>query len=274
MDILTHHLNYGCMFRTIRTSDPRFENEHLRIVTVKSSALKGRGDITLYVPPNLTPAMPIAILLHGVYGSHWSWSLGGGAHRTAHELIQAGDIQPMILAMPSDGLWGDGSGYLPHLISNYEEWIVKEVPEAVKIVVAEATDDSPLFITGLSMGGFGALRLGGKYASLFKGISAHSAITDFEQMAQFVEEPLSGYHVDPHNYSVIEALKGNELPPLRFDCGLSDSLLDANRMLHDQLVAAGISHMYEEFEGGHEWPYWEEHIKDSFLFFDSILNKE
>ena len=259
------------MFRTIRTSDPRFEHDHLRIVTVKSAALKGRGDITVYVPAERKAGMPVVILLHGVYGSHWSWSLGGGVHKTAHRMIEAGEMQSMILAMPSDGLWGDGTGYLPHLISDYEQWIVHEVPEVVKIVVEEATDESPLCITGLSMGGFGALRLGGKYASLFSGISAHSAITEFEQMTQFVEEPLAEFTVDPRNYSAIEALVGKKLPPLRFDCGLSDSLLDANRTLHDQLVAAGVAHRYEEFEGGHEWPYWEEHIKDTLLFFDSIL---
>ena len=259
------------MFRTIRTSDPRFEQDNLRIATVKSASLKGRGDVTLYVPPKRTSGIPIVILLHGVYGSHWSWSLGGGAHRTAHRMVEAGEIQPVVLAMPSDGLWGDGSGYLPHLLHDYEQWIVKEVPELVKILVKEATDASPLFISGLSMGGFGALRLGGKYAGQFSGISAHSAITEFEQMAQFVEEPLTDYNVDAANFSVARALIGSALPPLRFDCGLSDSLLDANRMLHDQLVAAGISHRYEEFQGGHEWPYWEEHLRDTLLFFDAIL---
>lgn len=261
------------MFRTIRTSDPRFEKDHLRIITVKSAALKRRGDITLYVPPNRTKDMPVVLLLHGVYGSHWSWSLGGGVHQTAHRLIEAGSMRPMVLAMPSDGLWGDGSGYLPHQVANYEKWIVDEVPEAVKIIVEEVSDDSPFFITGLSMGGYGALRLGGTYAHIFKGISAHSAITNFEQMAQFVEEPLSEYDFDHNEYGVAGALVRNALPPLRFDCGLSDSLLDANRLLHDQLVEAGVSHRYEEFEGGHEWTYWEEHVKDSLLFFESILNR-
>jgi len=262
------------MFRTIRTSDPRFEKDNLRIVTVKSSALKRRGDITLYVPPDRNSDVPVVLLLHGVYGSHWSWSLGGGVHLTAQRMIESGEIQPMVLAMPSDGLWGDGSGYLPHLMADYEQWIVNEVPEAVKIIVKEATDQSPFFISGLSMGGFGALRLGGKYAAFFQGISAHSAITNFEQMEQFVEEKLTEYNVEKQNYSAVGALIDKDLPPLRFDCGLSDPLLDANRTLHDQLVSFGVSHRYEEFEGGHEWAYWEEHVKDSLRFFDAILAKK
>ena len=34
-----------------------------------------------------------------------------------------------------------------------------------------------------------------------------------------------------------------------------------------QLKKAKIAHDYEEFEGGHEWKYWQEHIKKSLMFF-------
>jgi hypothetical protein len=67
-------------------------------------------------------------------------------------MIAAGEIPPLVLAMPSDGLWGDGSAYLPHLEQDFEKWIVEEVP----LAAAEASDlvsaESPLFIAGLSMG--------------------------------------------------------------------------------------------------------------------------
>ncbi len=259
-------------FRTIRISDPRFEHNGLRVVTVKSKMLSGRGDISLFVPDDCPVDVPVVMLLHGVYGSHWSWSMGGGAHRTAARLIEAGEIQPVVLAMPSDGLWGDGSGYVPHASKDYERWIVDEVPAAALEVVAGVTQKSRLFIAGLSMGGFGALRLGGKYAERFAGISAHSAITHFDQMSQFVEEPLSSYDADPANLSTAEALIKNRenLPPLRFDCGTADTLLEANRALHAALDAAGISHVYDEFAGGHEWSYWEEHIADTLRFFDRV----
>ena len=114
-------------FRTIEISEPRFEAEGLRLVTVKSRALGHRADLT-YVPQQAATGtnIPLVILLHGVYGSHWAWSLKGGAHRTAARLIEAGDIPPLALAMPSDGLWGDGSGYFPHREANFERWIVEK----------------------------------------------------------------------------------------------------------------------------------------------------
>ena len=99
-------------FRTIEVSDPAIEAGGLTFVTVKSRALRRRADVTLYVPP-LPPGMtdlPIVVLLHGVYGSHWAWALKGRAHLTAARLIAEGVLPPVALAMPSDGLWGDGSG--------------------------------------------------------------------------------------------------------------------------------------------------------------------
>ena len=49
----------------------------------------------------------------------------------------------MILAMPSDGLWGDGSAYIPHPKQDFEKWIVDEVPTAVGSAVPQVTPRSP-----------------------------------------------------------------------------------------------------------------------------------
>lgn len=265
-------------FRTIQYSNPRFETQGLSHVTVKSEALRGRADITLFVPPEILGRkdVPVVILLHGVYGSHWSWALQGGAHRVAMKLMEAGVIPPMILAMPSDGLWGDGSGYIHqtarHRGGDFERWIVEEVPGAVRETLVEVTAESPWFIAGLSMGGFGAMRIGAKYGARFRGISGHSSITDFEQLAMFVEEPLSSYGVRDDDRSVLQVMleEYHTLPPLRFDCGESDQLLEANRELHAALEAAEIPHVYEEFPGGHEWPYWEAHLEETLKFFGGL----
>jgi putative tributyrin esterase len=264
------------LLETLQISDPRFEHEGLRHLTVKSAALGGRGDITVWLPPGHSEVvhLPLVLLLHGVYGSHWAWALNGGAHRTAGRLISEAAIRPVALVMPSDGLWGDGSGYVRHPDRDFERWIVEEVPWAARQLLPEPLrEQTPLFVTGLSMGGFGALRIGGKYGNdLFSGFSGHSSITHFDQMAQFVEEPLERYGAAPEDRSVLEVLLANrnDLPPLRFDCGLSDPLLDANRQLHAGLEAAGVPHVYEEFPDGHEWPYWEAHLEDTLRFFDHV----
>src|SRR5262249_27299910 len=148
--------------------------------------------------------IPLVILLHGVYGSHWAWALKGGAHRTAARMIDKRELPAMVLAMPSDGLWGDGSGYLPHRHENFERWIVDEVPAAVREAVPSVTEASPVFINGLSMGGFGALRLAAKYPRKFRAAGGHSSITHFSQFKLFVEEPLEQYGCAPSDQSVLE----------------------------------------------------------------------
>lgn len=263
-------------FRTIELSDPRFEAEGLRYVTVKTPNLPGRGDATIWLPPtDIDPPtpLPLVILLHGVYGSHWAWSLKGGAHRTAERLIRSGQLKPMALVMPSDGLWGDGSGYLPHNGYQFDRWIIDDVPKLAAEATPLVTAKSPLFIAGLSMGGYGALRLGARYPTRFRAMAGLSSITQLEQLSQFVEEPIAPYRqADPADESVLALLLANrdQLPPFCFNCGIADQLLGPNRELHEALLEHAIAHTYTEYTGGHEWPYWEEHLADILLFFNAL----
>ena len=125
------------------------------------------------------------------------------------------------------------------------------------------------------MGGYGALMLGARYPSRFKAISGHSSITKLDQMTQFVEEPLKAYQAVDQVGEVITVMRDqvDQLPALRFDCGISDPLIEANRLLHKQLLELGATHQYEEFPGGHEWPYWQEHVEKTFRFFDQHSSK-
>lgn len=259
----------------ISLSDPRLERDGLRHLAVKSPALRARGDVTLFLPPGSDALcdIPLVLLLHGVYSSHWAWTMKGGAHHTARELIEGGLLRPMALAMPSDGLWGDGSGYLKHREADYEKWIVEDVVGSVMEVADCVSERSPLFIAGLSMGGFGALRLGAKHAERFAAISAHSSITQVSQFAQFVEEPLTSYRGESEDDAdVLYWVRRNkeQLPPLRFDCGTGDQLIEDNRRLHRDLTALGVPHTYEEFDGAHTWDYWREHLRDTLLFFERV----
>jgi enterochelin esterase-like enzyme len=263
-------------FRTLEISEPLPGGGDLRFVTVHSRNLRGRGDLTVWSP---TPAvarpsdpLPLVVLLHGVYGSHWAWAFKGAAHRTAARLIADGLIPPLALAMPSDGLVADGTGYLRQHSGDYERWIVDDVPTVAAEAIPGVTADSPLFLAGLSMGGFGALRLGGRHPRRFQGISAHSAVTELRQLDDFMESPFAGADtVEDADLAELLVRRRLELPQLRFDCGTSDSLIGANRALHLELERHRVGHGYGEFPGGHDWPYWEVHLEDTLRFFGEIL---
>ena len=189
------------------------------------------------------------------------------------KLIEEKRVRPMVLAMPSDGLFGDGSGYVPHKTEDYEKWIVQDVVLAVKEKNENIDDFSPVFITGLSMGGFGALRLGAKYPHLFRGFSGLSSITHFDQMALFLEdfENLKDHALEQDGVLDWMLLNKNHLSPFRFDCGREDLLIEQNRSLHQALLENDIPHIYEENKGKHEWDYWTNHIEKSILFFDALI---
>ncbi|HEY9155413.1 MAG TPA: alpha/beta fold hydrolase [Opitutaceae bacterium] len=259
------------VFRTIEISDPQFETDNLRHVTVKSPALGRRADITVHATQRAHEVShaPLVILLHGIHGSHWAWTQKAGAHRLNEALQLESTFPNFVLAMPSDGLWGDGSGYVAHHGQDFERWIVDEVPAAVAHAVPSITSQSKIFIAGLSMGGFGALRLASEYPERFAGASAHSAITELAQLRDLIHEDIT---LDAAPSVLASMLKNRErLSPFRFDCGFSDSLINANRALSLALMSRGIAHRYEEFAGDHSWSYWGQHLERSLRFFAEVL---
>ena len=260
-------------FRTLEASNPALTPDGFDFVTVKSPALGRRADLTLFAPRQAQGqrGLPLVLLLHGVYGSHWAWAFQGGAHRTLQALVDCGAVPPMLLAMPSDGLWGDGSGYVPHADADFERWIVDEVPAAARQQRPELDDTSPLALIGLSMGGFAALRLAARYPQRWCAAAGHSSITETAQLDALIEEPRAGWSSASETTSVLAAVDaaldaGAGLPPLYLDCGLDDPLLPANRALHAALRDRGVVHDWREYPGGHDWPYWQIHLADSLAF--------
>ena len=261
-------------FRNSRVSEQ--VSGGVRIATVYSPALKGRADMTVYLPETSAgERLPLVVLLHGVDGSHWNWWVMGKVPETARAMAAAGEICPFAIAMPSDGLWGEGSGYVPHRDFNAEAWIAEDVPDFISEFVP-GVETERFYLAGLSMGGFGALRVGMKYATKVKGISAHSSVTSVEDLARFVTGPLEEYRASgAENVSILHWARMNRttLPPLRLDCGREDSLLGENRTLHEALLAECIPHSYEEYDGGHSWDYWQIHVRETLRFFSEIEAK-
>ncbi len=246
----------------------------LNLITVKSNALRRRADITVFQPESEQKIenLPMVILLHGVYGSHWAWTAAGKVHETMQRLVDEKKCEPMLLVMPSDGLYGDGSGYVRHQNADYEKWIAEDVIAVIKEQFPIVTDDSPIFIAGLSMGGFGAMRLAAKFPEIFQAFSGLSSITHFEQLKKFVAdfEKLKSDAIDQDGVLDWMLKNREKLPPFRFDCGRDDILIEENRELHKSLETHGISHEFYEYEGGHSWDYWEKHIEKTLLFFNQF----
>jgi putative tributyrin esterase len=262
-------------FPNAQLSRPIPGNKCLRFLNFRGAALGSRGDVLLFSPPGMESLdrLPLLLLLHGVYGCQWNWWLNGDINTIAMDMLREGTTVPMMIAMPSDGLWGDGSGYVPHAHADYEKWIVDDVPSCLRELFPQLHPEKFL-MAGLSMGGYGAMRLGMKYASRVQGISVHSSVTNTTQLAQFIPFPVQAFQyageVDT-NLLHWAATNRDHLPPLRFDCGTEDPLIEANRELHSALTKLHVPHSYEEFPGGHDWQYWTQQVRRTLAFCKRVL---
>jgi enterochelin esterase-like enzyme len=264
-------------FPNAQLSPPVPGNETLRFLSFRGTSLFYRGDVVICTPPQCESLrdIPLLLLLHGVFGCQWNWWLNGRIDRTMAEMLQNRQVPPMVIAMPSDGLWGDGSGYVQHAHGDYERWIVDDVPDCLGELFPKLRADK-FFLAGLSMGGFGAMRLGMKHASRVLGISAHSAVTDTSQLSRHIASPPEAFQFAGQlDVSLLHWAATNlrQLPPLRFDCGTEDPLLEENRRLHRELEQLAVAHRYEEFPGGHDWPYWSEHVRRTLAFCAEVLGR-
>ncbi len=254
-------------------SNPVYSRPNTQTLTLNSSYLNRRQDVTIYNPYSDAKDLPVILLLHGVYGNNWVWMDLGGVHLVYEQLRRQG-LSEFVLVMPSDGGIWEGSAYLPLGRSgDFEKWIIDDVLSAVQDTVSSVSAESNLYITGLSMGGYGALRLGCKYAHMFKGISAHSSITKISDMAHFTQQDLNSYQTANINESdILYWCQQNkeQLPPLRLDCGKQDPLFNSNQDFSNTLCEASIKHQFDIYEGDHDWVYWHQHIATTMKFFDAI----
>ena len=67
-------------------------------------------------------------------------------------------------------------------------------------------------------------------------------------------------------FAIVEKVDHGLIPPMRLDCGTEDFLLGQNRSFHQHLDALHIPHEYQEFPGGHDWAYWDEHVRQAIAF--------
>ncbi len=221
---------------------------------------------------------PVFYLLHGLSDDYSAWT------RQTHIEQYARDY-PMIVVMPDGGrgFYTDArEGYA------YDAAITRDLVPLIDRTFRTSAGRHSRVIGGLSMGGYGALRLALSHPDMFCSAVSHSGALgvgsrridpddrpdkEFDEVFSedpaaefrrlFGDDPIGG----PNDLSALsEAVAGKQPPALRFDCGSEDPLLEENRKFHRHLEKLGIPHEYEEFPGGHEWEYWDLHVQDALRF--------
>ncbi len=240
----------------------------LSMVHFFSPALQKACSMTVLLPDTCESEGPYSVLylLHGLSDDHTIWQRRTSVERYAADL-------PLIIVMPDGGrsFYCDAA-HGPA----YEAHIIQDVIGFVDRFYHTKACREGRAIEGLSMGGYGALKLGLKYPDLFGSIVAHSSCPliaseplegreDLEPELRriFGDSPLGG---KDDLLALAERLDPKMAPPLRMDCGTEDFLLDQNRRFHARLEELGVPHEYEEFPGSHEWGYWDQRVQEGLAF--------
>lgn len=252
-------------------------------ITFSSQALEMSTPVTIAFPDAATPVMDFSsdddaaaagpaiepraslYLLHGLTGTHQDWTVKGNAHHLANEYN-------IVIIMPD----GQRSFYvdMPRAL-RFESWIARELPQALATLTRIPSGREVSAIAGLSMGGYGAMRLALHHPERYGAAMSLSGCLDMTEPAFMSRHP-DLYHdifqapevagTEHDLLSEVATLaercqrRGITPPRLWAACGQGDRLLGHQRAFARAADQAGVDlHRYEA-PGVHDWHFWNTHL--------------
>ncbi len=223
----------------------------------------------------------VLYLLHGLGDDCNGWLRGTRIESYAQK-------HKIAVVMPS----GEDSFYTDGLNGKkYFTYLTEELPTKIKRWFPISDKQEDTFIAGLSMGGYGAMKIGLSRPELFNGIAAFSGALDIKELPNntpddddfkdFVLQRLTSVFGDLDNLESKHILldlaklnieKGKKIPLIVQSVGTEDFLYDMNIKFENNAKALGLDIDYEEWEGVHDWDFWDVAIKKALNKFD-LKNK-
>ncbi len=214
--------------------------------------------------------LPAVYLLHGYSGGYLDWS----RHMNLEQLA---DRFRVFIICP-EGAYN--SWYLDSPLqkdSQYETHIIKEVIPYVDQHFPVRAKKEGRAITGLSMGGHGALYLAIRHPGLFAAAGSMSGVVDlgYSTKRWEIAQKIGAYEKYPRRWegnSVINMTEQMRKANLGWllDCGTDDPFIGINRTLHKKMLDKKIAHTYIERPGGHSWHYWTNAVSYHLMFFKKL----
>ena len=213
---------------------------------------------------------PVLYLLHGADDNYMAWP--------SHvDLKQKATQYGLIIVCPD----GQDSWYFDSPIDpkmQFETYVSKELVNYIDSHYRTLARADKRAITGLSMGGHGALWLGWRHPDVFKHCGSMSGgvdITKFpdrwnidKRLGKFASS--KGVWATHSVASLVPALKAGQ--NIIIDCGDRDFFFEVNMALHKALEDKGIVHDFTIRAGQHSWQYWVESLEKHLKFFQQALS--
>ncbi len=251
---------------------------HIDTVLVHSQAMNQDIPTLIITPEGYASAntpYPVIYLLHGYSGNYTDWL------SKAPGIADLADRHQVLIVCPDGGYnsWYIDSPLDPS--SQYETHVAREVVGYVDAHYATLPEADGRAITGLSMGGHGALFLAirhpdvfGAAGSMSGGVKLTHDIHAWEialKLGRYEEHPLRWDSLSVVN--MVDTLRHTSLPMI-IDCGTDDFFLVVNRELHQTLLDNNIPHDYTERPGSHNWDYWDNAVRYQFLYFRIFFDRK
>lgn len=241
--------------------------------TIKNVVVRPSKD---FIAENDTMRFPVLYLLHGAFGCYSDWSKKADLHRLA-------DLYDVIIVCPD----GQDSWYFDSPVDpkmQFETYVSKELVTYIDSHYPTYANRYMRAITGLSMGGHGALFLAFRHPDVFWSCGSMSGNMDITQYPDkwHIKDRLGDYATNKqrwHDHAVcnlVDQVKASTLKPAQniiIDDGLNDIFIKNNIAMHDQLVEKGIDHDFTVRPGRHSWDYWVNSLDYHLMFFDKAFDR-
>jgi S-formylglutathione hydrolase FrmB len=245
-------------------------------VSIYSNAMHRNIKAVVIKPSNYAKQNDFATvyLLHGAYGTYENWI------KKMPTLQDEADKNQVIIVCPNGAV---NSWYFDSPIDStykFETHVSTEVPAYIDAHYKTKKDRKYRAITGLSMGGHGAMFLAFRHAEIFSACGSMSGalnistITNGYDIAKRIGKADSA-NAFYNNWSVLNVIENKPSDSLTIiiDCGVQDFIYGMSKATHDKLVKLKIPHDYIERPGKHDWNYWTNAIQYQLLFFKNYFNK-
>ncbi|MCC3375516.1 alpha/beta hydrolase family protein [Cohnella sp. REN36] len=208
---------------------------------------------------------PVLYLLHGLSDDHTIWQ-----RRTSIERYVSGMNLAVVMPTVYRGFYTDmKQGYA------YWTFISEELPHIAQTLFPLSDRREDTFVAGLSMGGYGAFKLGLRRPDRFAAAASLSGALDILTL-DADEAPLARREYanvfgdrdaaeggDDDLLAAATRLKqsGAAAPKLFQCCGTEDFLYADNQRFLAHARDLGLDLTYEEEPGDHDWGYWDKKIQ-------------
>jgi putative tributyrin esterase len=236
------------------------DTSRVRIVSIPGSLPSARNAVVV-LPAGYHKSLrryPVLYLLHGHDGGHRNW-----LDRT--NLLAHTARLPVIVVLPdARNSWYTNSHARPE--EKFEDYVAREIPAFIDQNFRTLTYREARYVAGLSMGGYGALKLGLKYSARFSlaGSFSGSPLAAENTSSQTVNDAFgpagSPSRAENDLVALARDARIEEGTYFYIDSGIADRLLPGNRAFAEAMAARPLAYEYHEVPGAHTWEFWDRRL--------------